>query len=118
MKHQHKHATDWYAIHKIAKVCTCFDPNARPRVDELMPLINDEPSVSSFDIHLKVHQDSSMEEHDLSLAQLAQLTGTIPCNVSCPDNDGTNACVFLSVQLAHEIHKLKENLALISTRYD
>lgn len=67
--------------------------------------------MSSLDIYLEVHQDSSMEKRDLLLAQLVHLTGTIP-QESRPNSDGTNAGAFLSIQLAHEIHKLKEKFGV------
>ena len=73
-----------------------------------MTMLDYEPSVSSVDIPLKLHQDSSMDRQSELVAQLADVTGIIPHNVARPANDGTNACAFLSVKMADEIHKLTE----------
>ena len=69
-----------------------------------MSMIDSEPPASSLDIHLKIHQDSSREEDDFAIAQVAQASCTMPRHSSGPDNDGTNACAFLCVQL-HKVHE-------------
>ena len=57
-------------------------------------------------IHLQVSQASYLEEYDRKVAQIVSRGGEVPGEVL--DNDGTNACAFLSVKIAHEIHRLQE----------
>ena len=59
-KHQHKHATDWFFVHKIWTKCIQFDPTARPTSEDVVKMINQdsaaESAASALNIHLKVSQ--------------------------------------------------------------
>ena len=59
-KHQHKHATDWFFVHKIWAKCIQFDPTARPTIEDVVKMINQDsaadPATSALNIHLKVSQ--------------------------------------------------------------
>ena len=59
-KHQHKHATDWFFVHKIWAKCIQFDPTARPTIEDVVKMINQDsaadPAASVLNIHLKVSQ--------------------------------------------------------------
>lgn len=54
LKYQEKHATDWYTIQGILHKCIRFDPEARPNIDDVIAMVNQTPSVSSLQMHLKV----------------------------------------------------------------
>ena len=97
LKYQHKHATHWYAIQNISKACTTFEPKDRPSASEILAMINKDSSASSMDLHLKVSQGS---------AHIAQHHSQVT-DIHRPDIDGTNACAFLSAQIAHDIHQLQ-----------
>ena len=71
-KYQHKHASDWYAVQKIYKACTTFEPENRPSAAEVLIMIDQEAPVSSIDLHLEVSQSTALEEHDGYLAQIVQ----------------------------------------------
>ncbi|CAH3190164.1 unnamed protein product, partial [Porites evermanni] len=108
LKYQHKHATDWYNIHRIYMECIQFSPENRPKIDQVVQMINQVPSESSMDIHLKVSQASSLEAFDCNVAKIAANDANFP-KLSHPDNDGSNACAFLSVQIADKIHCLHQD---------
>ena len=108
LKYQHKHATDWYNIHRIYMECIQFSPENRPKIDQVVQMINQVPSESSMDIHLKVSQASSLEAFDCNVAKIAANDANFP-QLSHPDNDGSNACAFLSVQIADKIHCLHQD---------
>ena len=106
LKYQHKHATDWYAIQKISKACTTFEPKDRLSASEILAMIDQDSSASSMDLHLKVIQGSALEYYDHHVAHIAQHHGQVT-DIHRPGNDGTNACAFLSAQIAHDIHQLQ-----------
>ena len=54
LKYQEKHATNWYTIQGILHKCIRFDPEARPKIDGVIAMVNQAPSVSSLQMHLKV----------------------------------------------------------------
>ena len=45
-KHQHKHATDWFFVHKIWAKCIQFDPTARPTIEDVVKMINQDSASS------------------------------------------------------------------------
>ena len=53
-KYQHKHATDWYSVHKIWCKCLQFDPVTRPKIEEVVSMISQDSTISALNIHLKV----------------------------------------------------------------
>ena len=71
-------------------------------------MISQVPSASSMDTHLKVSQASALEVFDCNVAQLAANDSNFP-EFSYPDNDGSNACAFLSVQIADKTHCLYQD---------
>ena len=93
LKYQHKHATDWYAIQKISKACTTFEPKDRLSASEILAMIDQDSSASSMDLHLKVIQGSALEYYDHHVAHIAQHHGQVT-DIHRPGNDGTNACAF------------------------
>ena len=107
IKYQHKHATDWHTIHLIYQECTQFHPEQRPTIKKVILMIDQLPTVSSIDIHLQVSQASSLECFDSNVAHIVAKDGNC-AELSQPDNNGSNACAFLSVQIAHEIHRLHQ----------
>ncbi|KAM7449287.1 hypothetical protein ABFA07_002841 [Porites harrisoni] len=110
-KHQHKHATDWFFVHKIWAKCIQFDPTARPTIEDVVKMINQDsaadPAASALNIHLKVSQATYLEQYDKKIADIVARGGKVPYDVP-PDNDGSNACAFLSVKIAHEIYQLRK----------
>ena len=59
-KHQNKHATDWFFVRKIWAKCIQFDPTARPTIEDVVKMINQDSAAdsaaSALNIHLKVSQ--------------------------------------------------------------
>ena len=53
-KYQHKHATDWYSVNKIWLKCAQFDPDKRPKVEEVVSMISQGSTMSTLNIPLKV----------------------------------------------------------------
>ncbi|CAH3176865.1 unnamed protein product [Porites lobata] len=75
-------------------------PENRPKIDQVVQMINQVPSESSMDIHLKAF--------DCNVAKIAANDANFP-KLSHPDNDGSNACAFLRVQIADKIHCLHQD---------
>lgn len=71
-------------------------------------MIGKEPTASSVQIHLKNSQSTSLEEFDREVARVVAKNGEFDAEnaLSQPDNDGTNACAFLSIKIANEIYRL------------
>ena len=59
-KHQYKHATDWFFVHKIWAKSIQFDPTARPTIEDVVKMINQDSAAdsaaSALNIPLKVSQ--------------------------------------------------------------
>ena len=79
LKYQHKHANDWYTVLKVYKACITFEPKNRPSATEVLIMIDQEASVSSMDLHLKVTQATALKDHDGYVAQIVQQHGEVPC---------------------------------------
>ena len=108
LKYQHKHATDWYFIECISKQCINFSPEGRSTMEEVVAMIGQEPAASSIQIHLKNSQSTSLAEFDHKVAEMVYKNGDFAAQNAFPqpDNDGTNACAFLSIKIANEIYGL------------
>ena len=77
-------------------------------MEEVVAMTGQEPAASSIQIHLMNSQSTSLEEFDHKVAEMVYKNGEFAAKNALPqpDNDGTNACAFLSVKIANEIYGL------------
>ena len=111
LKYQHQHSTNWYTIYKIYEACTSFDARARPDVSTVLKMLDQDYKDTSINHHLRGSQASALEYHDEMVARNVQHGKHTSDIVAAPPihNDGTNACAFLSVMIAHKIHQVAGN---------
>ncbi|KAK3701238.1 hypothetical protein QZH41_003200 [Actinostola sp. cb2023] len=111
LKYQHQHSTNWYTIYKIYEACTSFDARARPDVSTVLKLLDQENRDTSINHHLHGSQASALEYHDEMVARNIQRGKHASDIVAAPPihSDGTNACAFLSMMIAHKIHQVAGN---------
>ena len=104
IKYEEFQATDWLRAEKVFLLCTETNPSLRPSASEAISLM-DEDNLISERVHLNVSQASALEMEDQKMAiALENKSGGISRKI--PDNDGSNACVFLCLRICHELWNL------------
>ena len=75
---------------------------------EVVAIIGQDPEASSIQIDLKNSQSMFQAEFDHKVAEMVYKNGEFAAQNAFPqpDNDGTNACAFLSIKIANEIDGL------------
>ena len=108
-KYVAQRATVWRGLEEIYRRCANFDRHSRLSLREAANIMNREDKRVSTDLevlHLKVSQATAVQQFDQRLAiQLKDNVSEEPAKqLGCAlNNDGTNACAFLSVKIAHAI---------------
>ena len=109
-KYLPKHASDWWVVAELCERVTNFDNNKRVNSitavqDEIEILNSNPPCIVS---NLCVHQGSAIEKRHHEMAKIisegnpGNIQMSSGVSISVP-NDGTNACVFLSLKICDEI---------------
>ena len=108
-KYAVERATVWRGLEEIYRGCANFDRHSRLSLEEAATILCRESKRVSDDldvVHLKVSQATAVQQFDHRLAvQLKGNTDEKPAEqMECAlNNDGTNACAFLSVKIADVI---------------
>ena len=108
-KYAVERATVWRGLEEIYRGCANFDRHSRLSLEEAATILCRESKRVSDDldvVHLKVSQATAVQQFDHRLAvQLEGNTDEKPAEqMECAlNNDGTNACAFLSVKIADVI---------------
>lgn len=103
-KYEALRVTEWWQLEEIFHLCAKFDPNLRPTALEVYSKLTDGHESSLVINSLKVSQNTALEVADSELAlQLrdAKESGPTVLEQPIPENDGTNACVFLAMGIGH-----------------
>ena len=111
VKYASKQKNDWKKLVEVYEACTEFDRFKRPEIKRVLDLLNanstsqptftaSEDAKLSEEFHLRVCQSTVIENVDGFVAVVAP----IPIHIfEMMAIDGTNACVFLCLKLAHEL---------------
>ena len=108
-KYAVERATVWRGLEDVYKGCANFDRHSRLSLEEAATILSRENKRVSDDLdvmHLKVSQATAVQQFDHRFAvQLKDNATDEPAEQSenALDNEGTNACAFLSVKIADVI---------------
>ena len=98
--------SEWWQIEKAFNLCTKFDPESRPSARELFCTLSlNEPECSLNFMSLAVSQATALDDSDHALAECfdgSVANDVLPTGTS-PENDGTNACVFLDLAICNRL---------------
>lgn len=113
-KYVSRHLEDWAGLKKIYETCTMKCPTSRPPINEVLKMIRAErhstTSESELETHLRISQFTSVENVDQELQKNDQGKDCQQsfCNSSDIPDDATNACAFLTIMIANELHEMEE----------
>ncbi|KAJ8019088.1 Serine/threonine-protein kinase BCK1/SLK1/SSP31 [Holothuria leucospilota] len=107
-KYEVERATEWYALEDIYLRCVTSEPASRLKLEEALEVVSSN-ILSSFEVtHLNFSQGTALQQIDQQIA-----VGISNNALSSEDqghvesylrkHDGTNACAFLTVQIADNI---------------
>ena len=108
-KYVAQRATVWRGLEEIYRHCVTFHRHSRLSLREAANIMSREDKRVATDLdvlHLKVSQATAVQQFDRRLAvQLKDIVSEEPAKqLGCAlNNDGTNACAFLSVKIADAI---------------
>lgn len=108
-KYVAQRATVWRGLEEIYRHCVTFDRHSRLSLREAANIMSREDKRVATDLdvlHLKVSQATAVQQFNRRLAvQLKDIVSEEPAKqLGCAlNNDGTNACAFLSVKIADAI---------------
>lgn len=110
-KYEALQVTEWWQLEETFHLCTQFDPNLRPTAVEVLSMLTDDLESSLVVKSLKVSQNTALEISDSKLAlQLGGNEGSLDVfEQPFPENDGTNACVFLAIGIGDAFLQKVEN---------
>jgi hypothetical protein len=103
---------EWAGLKKIYETCATISPSSRPSMTEVFKLVQAERKSTtitsslqrnSMDVHLKVSQATAISNVDQELQKEQENVGDQDIQ-----DDATNACAFLTVLMAHELHEANE----------
>lgn len=104
-KYESIRVTEWWQVEELFSRCCKFDPELRPSIEELIPIVNINNPEASLDItQLSVSQSSALEIADEIISQQAVInTGQDLAHENRPENYGTNACTFLALAICDSL---------------
>ena len=111
-KYASRHQEEWAGLKRVYENCAKISPLARPEVRDIVKMVRIEKlattaSENPMEVHLKVSQYTS-ENVDQQLQHAHQMNDQQHvCDVEIPD-EATNACSFLKIMIAHEMHETEE----------
>ena len=99
-------ATVWFALEEVFRGCLNFNREKRLSLQEAAQILarrHDRFSMDFQVINLRVSQATALEHFDQKMAvEFQEQAKSLQSNVM-PINDGTNACAFLSIDVAESI---------------
>ena len=103
-KYESIRVAEWWQAEELFSRCCTFDPDIRPSVEELVPIVNINDPEASLDItSLSLSQNSALEiTNEIILQKPAIATGYLDHEMR-PENDGTNACTFLALAICDSL---------------
>jgi serine/threonine protein kinase len=104
-KYESIRVAEWWQAEELFSRCCRFDPELRPSIEELIPIVNINDPEASLDItQLSVSQSSALEIADELISQQAVINaGQDLAHENRPENDGTNACTFLALAICDSL---------------
>ena len=103
-KYEFLQVPEWGQVLEAFETCAKFEPELRPLASELLPIFSVDQSKASLNVvHLAASQSTALEQMDHALALRegdVQAVDESPA-VIAPENDGTNACVFLCLAICN-----------------
>ena len=99
-KYEALRVTEWWQLEEIFHLCAKFEPNFRPTASEVSYRLTADLKSCLVLKSLKISQNTALEVADCELAfQLHDTNKRCPTSQEqpIPENDGTNACVFLAM---------------------
>jgi serine/threonine protein kinase len=105
-KYESIRVVEWWQAEELFSRCCTFNPDLRPSVEELVPVVNINDPEASLDItSLGLSQNSALEmANDMILQQPLMTTPTgYLDDETRPENDGTNACTFLALAICDSL---------------
>ena len=107
-KYASRHQEEWAGLKRVYENCAKISPSARPEVRDIVKMVRIEKlattaSENPMEVHLKVSQYTSVENVDQQLQHAHQMNDQQHVCVEIPD-EATNACSFLTIMIAHEMH--------------
>ena len=112
-KYEYLQVSEWWELEEAFELCAKFEPQLRPAASDLPSMFSvNQPEASLNLVQLAVSQATAVENADHALAEIIDQTGTSaefhPATV--PKNDGTNACVFLSLAICDRVLAAAESI--------
>eukprot|EP00112_Aurelia_sp_Birch-Aquarium-sp1_P015275 Seg3371.4 transcript_id=Seg3371.4/GoldUCD/mRNA.D3Y31 product="Leucine-rich repeat serine/threonine-protein kinase 2" protein_id=Seg3371.4/GoldUCD/D3Y31 len=105
-------ATIWEPVEDVFKKCTLKQPSKRITLENVDKTLFRQDASKTY--HLDTHQGQALEEaQEDQLARNPSFTN--PSELKQPQNDGTNACVFLCLKICEMI--LKDGCACVNFTY-
>ncbi len=103
-KYESIRVAEWWQAEELFSRCCTFDPDLRPSIEELVPVVNiNDPEASLDIISLGLSQNSALEmANEIILQQPVITTGYLD-DQTRPENDGTNACTFLALAICDSL---------------
>jgi serine/threonine protein kinase len=102
-KYELMRITEWWQIAEVFKMCTKFRPTERPDASEIVKELNPGDPEASLTIKgFRVSQNTALDNADCETANRIHAEVGTPGSKTdgqLPDNDGTNACVFLALKI-------------------
>lgn len=101
-KYELHRVTLWWQIEEIFNSCAKFDPSERPAISEIAQGLNVKDLEESLIVKgLNISQNTALENADSDVAHRIQYNTSdlLEMDHEIPQNDGTNACVFLALKI-------------------
>lgn len=105
-KYEFLRLSEWWQIEEAFNVCVKFDPESRPSARELFSALSLNETESSLNfMSLSVSQATALNDSDRALTQFlhGSTADNLPSTGPPPENDGTNACVFLDLAICDRL---------------
>ena len=109
--------SEWWRLENAFKYCAKFEPELRPSAHNVTAMLSKGKSFSASVEHvvsLQVSQASSLGEQDKIAAECLNSSNAISIEYeneeTAEDNDRTNSCAFLGLEIANRFLASKESL--------
>lgn len=99
-KYETHRITEWWQIEEIFNTCAKFEANERPAASKIAKDLNlDNPEASLNIKCCSISQNTALENADSEAQKRMQNCEASDVCEERPENDGTNACVFLALRI-------------------
>ncbi|CAB4017313.1 Mitogen-activated kinase kinase kinase A [Paramuricea clavata] len=116
-KYESHHQGEWANLKIIYESCTTICPSSRPSMKEVVNMMRADkrsttsssstPHGNATEIHLRISQASAIGNVDQELLKGQEIINDQSVYHAEPEipGDATNACAFLTILIAHELHE-------------